>query len=204
MPTAAAFGIRSHSGWATLVAATGSAAQGRVVERRRIALIEAGVPRQPYHAAEPLPFAKAEALLGRALASVTCTTGASLAAALADARDQGLEVRGVGLLTGSGRPLPSLDKILQSHALIHAAEGELYREAIRAACQAAKLRVVGIPEKQIRERGAAMLRGPEKLQARLLALGRELGPRWREDEKHAALAAWAALAAGVQGRSAEG
>ncbi len=189
----AAFGIRSHSGWATLVVATGAAPRGSVVERRRIELIEAGIPRQPYHAAEPLALARAEALVGRAWASVARVTRASLAAALADARSRGLEVQRAGLLTGSGRPLPDLEGILKSHALIHAAEGELYRAALGKACEAAGLVVVGIREREIRARGAEMLGGAQALQKRLLALGRELGPPWREDEKHAALAAWAAL-----------
>jgi len=189
----AALGFRSHSGWATLVIATGSAATGSVLERRRIDTIEKGVPRQPYHAAEPLPFAKAEALVGRALASAARVTRASLATALADARARGLEIRSAGLLVGSGRPLPSLDGILKSHALIHAAEGEMYGDAIRDACAAAGLGVVGIRDKEVRARGAAMLKGEAALQERLARLGRELGAPWREDEKHAALAAWNAL-----------
>ncbi len=189
----AALGFRSHSGWATLVVATGSPAEGQVVERRRVELIEARLPRQPYHAAEPLPFAKAEALIRRAQASAVRATRGSLAAALDAVRGRGLEVRSAGLLTGSGKPLPALDKILASHALIHAAEGELYREAIRHACEAAGLRVALVPEKEIRARGAVMAGSAGALQQRLLALGRELGAPWREDEKHAALAAWLAL-----------
>lgn len=190
----AAFGFRSHSGWATLVVATGSAESGKVVARRRLELIEPGIPRQPYHAAQPLSSGSAESLVGRALASVARATRERLAAALDAARADGLEVRCAGLLLGSGRPLPSLDKILQSHALIHAAEGELYRDALRKACEAAGLRVVGIREKEIGAHASSVLGGARALEARLLGLGRELGPPWREDEKHAALAAWAALA----------
>ena len=190
----AALGFRSHSGWATLVVATGSTTHGKVVERRRIELIESGVPRQPYHAAEPLPFTEAEALVGRVRQVAGRAARATLATALGDARDRGLEVRSAGIVTGSGRPLPSLDKILASHALIHAAEGALYHDALRDACEAAGLRVAFVPEKEIRARGAQMAGGADALRRRLLALGHELGAPWREDEKHAALAAWVALA----------
>lgn len=190
----AALGFRCHSGWATLVVATGSLAQGKVVERRRIELIEPGVPRMPYHAAEDLPFAKAEALVDRARSAAARAARAAVATVLDDTRSRGLEVRSAGLLMGSGRPLPGLDKILASHALIHAAEGELYREAVCEACAAAGLRVAFVREKEIRARGAEMAGGADALQQRLMALGRELGAPWREDEKHAALAAWVALA----------
>jgi hypothetical protein len=193
----AGFGFRCHSGWATLVLATGSAPQGEVVARRRVPLIEPGVARQPYHAAEPLALARAESLIARALASVARATRHSLSAALEHARATGLDVRCAGVLLGSGRPLPSLDKVLRSHALIHAAEGELYRDAIRDACEAAGLRVVGIRDKQVGAWAAKLLGGPQALAQRLASLGRVLGPPWREDEKHAALAAWAALGRGA-------
>src|SRR5437762_2632791 len=56
-----ALGFRVHSGWAVMIALAGH----EVVERRRIALMEASLPVQPYHAAEPLPFAKAGQLIRR-------------------------------------------------------------------------------------------------------------------------------------------
>ncbi|HET7291410.1 MAG TPA: hypothetical protein VFM88_03200 [Vicinamibacteria bacterium] len=192
----AAFGFRSHSGFATLVVATGSLAKGQVLERRRIELVAAGVPRQPYHEAQPLPFAAAEALVGRARAEALRAAQVAVAAALEDARNRGLLVQRAGLLVGSGKRLPPLDKILASHALIHAAEGELYREVLRGACEAAGLRVAPVPEKEVRARGAELLGGKDALERRLVALGRELGAPWREDEKHAALAAWMAAGSG--------
>src|SRR5260370_39690224 len=50
---------------------------------------------------------------------------------------QGVAVKSCGLLLASGRPLPAVEKILASHALIHTADGELFREALlhaRARC----------------------------------------------------------------------
>jgi hypothetical protein len=43
-----------------------------------------------------------------------------------------------GLLLSSSRPLPKeLTAILASHALIHTAEGEMYRDVLRSGCEKA-------------------------------------------------------------------
>src|ERR1700732_4168379 len=55
-------------------------------------------------------------------------------------------VRGA-LLLASGRGLPALKQILASHALIHTADGELFRESLRAACSLCQLPMAGIREK---------------------------------------------------------
>jgi hypothetical protein len=52
-----AVGFRSHSGWAVAVAVRGAS---EVAERSRIVTAKV---KQPYHAAEPLAFAKAETLI---------------------------------------------------------------------------------------------------------------------------------------------
>jgi hypothetical protein len=60
----AALGLRSHSGWAALVAVAGPPADPTVVLRRRLELSRK-TPRQPFHAAEGRPFAEAAALVRR-------------------------------------------------------------------------------------------------------------------------------------------
>lgn len=96
-----------------------------------------------------------------------------------------------GLLLASGRPLPALEKVLASHALIHTAEGELFREALRAASRECGLPLAAVRERDLFARGAADLGIPETL----AEMGRALGPPWRQDEKFAAIAAWLALKA---------
>ena len=59
----AAFGVRSHSGWAVLVAVAGAPAEPAVIGRQRIELTGEGHPKQPYHEAEPLKLKEAEALI---------------------------------------------------------------------------------------------------------------------------------------------
>jgi hypothetical protein len=79
--------------------------------------------------------------------------------------------------------------------MIHTAEGEFFREAIRHASEACRLPVTGIREREIHSAGAAEFGLPlETIQRRVLELGRSIGPPWRQDEKLAALAGWLTLA----------
>jgi hypothetical protein len=97
-------------------------------------------------------------------------------------------------LLASGRPLPALESILASHALIHTAEGELFREALRAACRACGLRVIGVKERDLFTLAAADLGIPAKrIGEHVTAMGKTIGPPWRQDEKFAAVAAWMAM-----------
>ncbi len=58
---------------------------------------------------------------------------------------------------GSGSTLPSLEKILASHALIHTAEGEFFRTVIREACEDADMRVMPLRERNLEERANKIL-----------------------------------------------
>jgi hypothetical protein len=51
-----------------------------------------------------------------------------------DLAEGGFKIVRSALLLTSGRALPELKKILASHALIHSADGELFRDSLRAAC----------------------------------------------------------------------
>ena len=104
---------------------------------------------------------------------------------------------GCALLLASGRPLPgNLHAILASHAFIHAAEGEMYRDVLVRASEHLSLRVTGVRERDVLARAAeATGRTASELQRRVAEMGRALGPPWRQDEKLATLVAWVALAA---------
>ena len=54
-------------------------------------------------------------------------------------------------LFGQPRPLPSLERILSSHPLLHAAEGQLSRDAVAAAAEMEGLRVAHIAPEQAAE-----------------------------------------------------
>ena len=197
MPTLerVALGFRAHSGWAALVALGGPPTAPVVAARARLPLCDGSFPRQPYHAAENLPAAKARALVGRSLETAHASRARPLASAVRDRRAAGQDVAGAGLLLGAGRPLPGeLPAILGSHPLIHTAEGEMYREALRSACEHAGVAVVGLREREIEASSRRALKlAPDALRARVAALGKPLGPPWTQDQKLASLAAWLVL-----------
>src|SRR5260370_5878573 len=120
----------------------------------------------------------------------------SLRSLLADLAEGDFTIVRSALLLSSGRALPELDQILASHALIHTADGELFRDSLRAACAACNLPLQGIREKELFTAAAskALCVQPAALKRRIAALGKALGPPWSQDEKLAALGAWITLA----------
>jgi hypothetical protein len=192
----AAIGLRAHSGWAALVALAGPASSPEVIARRRIEIADAGIrgSKQPFHAAEPLEFPDAKAYIERCSRSTEQLAREALQAAMDGLRDRRTEPVGCGIILGSGRALPGLEAILKSHALIHTAEGEFFRQALLEACEHRGIPVLGVKEKELFTRGAAQLRTPvRELKRRVQEMGKSVGPPWTEDQKYAALAAWMVL-----------
>ncbi|HTO76211.1 MAG TPA: hypothetical protein VMQ61_09055 [Thermoanaerobaculia bacterium] len=165
-----------------------------MLDRRRIALAGPETPRQPYHAAENLPLPEAVVLLGRCARDSESLARRALADAVAALERSGYETVGCGLLLASGRKLPALPEVLASHALIHTADGEHYRDALTRAAAKIDLPVTGVRAKEIWDRAAAALRMPAgEVRKRIDAAGKPLGPPWTADQKHAAALAWIAL-----------
>jgi hypothetical protein len=195
--SAAAIGLRSHSGWAALVSLAGPVDSPVVLERCRIDIADRRIhgALQPYHAAEEMGLPKAEAYLVRCTAAADGLARTALSDAVSRAGRSGHPVAACGLLLASGRPLPALDAILRSHALIHTADGEHFRAVLVHAAEGCGLRVVAVKERDVLARGAKALGIPSARLERLVAdMGKPLGPPWRQDEKLATLAAWVALA----------
>jgi hypothetical protein len=105
-----------------------------------------------------------------------------------------------------GEELPAFERILKSHTLVHSAEGELYRRVFGKAAGALGNRPVRVPADQLAARVAAGLGlSPEKLDARLAALGKAWGRPWAADQKQLRWSrGWRccpALCAGTRARS---
>ena len=201
---AAAIGFRPHSGWASLIAIAGPVAAPHVIERRRIELADRATPGsvQPYHFAEGLELKKAEPWIEQCLNTSERLARDAIALTVDKLRQQGYRVRACGLLRSSARPLPELASVLASHALIHTAEGEMFRDALTRASTHHGLPVLGVKERELFGRCTTDLGiAVREIESRLAELGRMLGPPWRQDEKFATLVAWLALAA-VAGKGA--
>jgi hypothetical protein len=189
-----ALGFRAHSGWAALVAVAGPVAEPIAVLRRRVVLSQK-TPRQPFHAAEGQPFAAAEDLIRGSTDEARDLAELAVREAVAEVRARGHEAVASGLLLAAGRPLPGLRDVLASHALIHAAEGELFRDVLRQASGRCGLRLVEVKERELEDRAAQSLHhSATELQRRVADWGKVLGSPWTQDEKRAALVAWLALA----------
>ncbi|HYL74574.1 MAG TPA: hypothetical protein VEU96_10235 [Bryobacteraceae bacterium] len=194
----AAIGLRAHSGWAALVAVAGSLDAPHVIARRRIETADASIhgSKQPFHKAEPMELADAKAYIKRCTDSTRRLSRDALEAAIDGLRDKRYEAGRCGIILGSGRKLPELAGILASHALIHTAEGEFFRQALVEASEHCGLALFGAKERELLDRAAAQFRIPrDRLDRRLIEIGKPLGPPWTQDQKYAALAGWMSLSA---------
>jgi len=191
----AAIGLRAHSGWAALVAVAGSFDKPEVIARRRIITADPAIrgSKQPFHAAEPLDLAEAKLLIDQCTKSTQRLSRESIQAAIEGLADKLAKAIRCAITTGSGRKLPDLAGILASHALIHTAEGEFFRDALIEAAAQCGLPIHAVKEKELLARAAAEFKlTPEALLRRLAEIGKPLGPPWTQDQKFAALAAWLA------------
>jgi len=194
----AAVGFRAHSGWTALIALAVNDGLPTVLARERIHLVETFTYefRQPYHTAEKLPFAEGRAFVSRMQTEARRLAFNAIRKLKAELQEQGYALARCGLLLASGRPLPSLDRILVSHSLIHAADGELFREALLHASARCGLKPLAVKERELLDSASRTLgRKPDELTHHIAELGRPLGPPWSQDEKLASLVAWFAMSA---------
>jgi len=192
----AAVGFRVHSGWAAVVAVCVEKGAPVVLAKQRVHLVETFTYefRQPYHTAEKMLQGQAGDFIARMQAEARRLAYRAIRGLASRTQEQGAKLTRCGLLLASGRPLPALEKILASHALIHTADGELFREAILYACARCGLRDFKIKEKELLEHAGEALRlKPADVMGRVTELGRPLGSPWSQDEKFATLAAWLSL-----------
>ena len=161
-------GIADHCGWAVVVCV----ADGEVVDRRRIELIEPGLPSLPHHhEAQALPMDEAVALVERVRAS---------AAACARRALETLPPGVVGIAIRRRWPLPpTIPERITNYRAQTMADSVMYREALAHAARGLSWFVSEYDAKTVQE----------GLSARLDEIGKALGPPWRQDHRVAAAAA---------------
>ncbi|HYV49934.1 MAG TPA: hypothetical protein VFA20_33995 [Myxococcaceae bacterium] len=185
-----AIGFSVHTGWAAAVAVSvgGSAEKPEVLARARLELLreEDGVVRFVFHSVEDKPLAEAREVVERARKA---TRRNALAEVKRFAEGLGAPVVAAGLAHPAGKIPVDLEMIVKSHALIHSAEGALFRDAVAQACEALGLRVERVPRKALFTQAS--------MKKAIDGMGKALGPPWGADQKEAAALAWLALAARV-------
>jgi hypothetical protein len=178
-----------------------------VLLRTRVEMADARLAgsKQPYHAVEELSVKEAGRRLARLRESAVALATEGLRHAVQELREGGAAPSALGILDSAGRKGGSLEAILASHALIHTADGDHFRDALSAAAATCGLAVARVRERDLLDMAASVLRRPAaQIQGEVQALGKPLGPPWTADQKQATLLAWMLLAghAGVSGRKA--
>src|SRR5262245_33063083 len=201
---AATVGVAEHSSSAVLVTV---APGGELLDRRRIELIERGLPTHPHHhegswavgryrntpGARPLSLADAVALVARVRASAARGARDSLEALAAGVP---LPIASIAIRACPRLPPTTEERIADNRAQT-VADSVMYREALATAAEARGWSVHWYDREQVFHDAAAVI--GEDVHAFLHAMGRSIGPPWQARHK---VAAAAALAARVPRRAA--
>jgi len=192
-----AFGLKAHSGWSALVVLGIAGGDHRLIDRRRIELVEEGTrswAAQPYHAAESLEPDQARDKVHRGIEAARRVAVTEMQAAILRLREAGHEVVACTVVVPEPMPDWSTEEILSVHFQMHKAEGVLFPDALARAAIACGLPLVTVREKTLwdeAERELALAR--DDLMKKIYALGKAAGPPWGKDQKSAAVAAMIAL-----------
>jgi hypothetical protein len=179
-----------------MVVLGGTAADPTLLARSRLQLIDDHDPesKQPYHAVEFLCVEEATGRLDGYMAVATGRAQAALRAQLEELKGRDISLKSVGIIDSSSRKRVSLQSILASHALIHAADGDHFRNALHAAAEQCRLGVCRVPAKALEAHAGKCLHMPASRMFDIVnKLGRDRGPPWGADQKKAALLAWTLL-----------
>jgi hypothetical protein len=199
---AGAIGVSVHSGWGAVVAITGGQGEEEVLLRHRLVIIDPKMAgsAQPYHYVAEKEIQAAEKHLARCASESESLAFEGLTRLSAELRERGFMLTSAVILLSSARPLPDLEEILASHALIHTAEGEFFRQAFRTALERLRISVTCIRTRDLSDCAIkAFGKAASEIQKRIDGMGRDLGAPWTKDEKTAALAA-AIVLSGAQSK----
>jgi len=180
-----------HSGWGAVVCMSSHSDSPELIDRRRIVVIEPTMEgaKQPYHFAESLSLEQAEHHLHKCSEASQRLALKAVREMLEAVTARNYRVVGCAVLLASGRALPSLEKVLASHALIHTAEGEFFRRIAREAFEHCRIPVAGIRERELNERANETFgKAAARVRQHISSLGKTVGSPWTQDEKNAALA----------------
>lgn len=190
-------GVADHGGWAVLMTAALENRTPTVVDRRRVEIIEPGVPTQPYHHDTlTLDEAAAERLVRKVKRSVALSTARALDR-LAHDLGSAHRIAGLAMREPTLERLPA--SVKDAHASYHVmcrADGMLYHSALVEAAERRGWPVTFVRRGDELARAAEALQTTERtMEGRVRDLGRTLGPPWTADHRYALAAAVATLRA---------
>jgi hypothetical protein len=194
--------VADHAGWAHAVCVAAPENVPIVVERRRLTLIDPGLPTLPYHHESiAMREDEANALITRVRRSIEACTARALHGIVADLAPAfavvGLAIR--------EPPFPGLPEtvatVRQSYRLQCAADGMMYQLALCRGARDLGLHVHLCRRGEEVARAAARLAvHPDAVESFVAGTGRPSGPPWTDEHRRAYAAGIAALAAHASGR----
>ncbi|HJZ70951.1 MAG TPA: hypothetical protein VKE51_04380 [Vicinamibacterales bacterium] len=189
--------VADHAGWAHVVCVAAPANVPAVVERRRVTLIDAGLPTLPYHH-ESLGMREddANALIARIQRSIAGRTSRALKEVVTDLAPV-YSVVALAIREPPFAELPdSVAAVRQSYQLQCAADGMMYQLALCRAARDLGLEVHLCRRGEETARAAARLEvHPHQMESFVSDTGRPSGPPWTQEHRRAYAAGIAALAA---------
>ena len=175
---AAIAGIYDHAGWAIVVCVAGD----RLLDKRRIELIEPGLPSLPHHhPCQHLPIDEAVALVARVRASAEGCAARGLDAL----------PKGIGAISIRKRPKlpPTVAERIRSYYAQTRADGVMFRDALESAALARGWRVHEYEAKTVLAEAAVALRLEQDIDEWMREVGRNAGRPWTGDHRLAMAAA---------------
>jgi hypothetical protein len=182
----AVIGISDHGGWAILVTV---ARDGTLLDRRRVDLVDEGLPKIPHHSdAQRLPLDEAVALVERVRASAErhAKLVFDAVAVMVPGR-----LRGVALRQCPALPATIAERI-EDYRAQNVADWVMYRKALAAAAEARGWGVYWYDAKKVLDAASRALH-IQDLDAHFLQLRKSIGPPWSKDHKLAMAAAIVAV-----------
>ena len=192
----AIIGVSDHGGWAVLVTVAGD---GTLLDRRRVELVDEGLPKIPHHSeGQGLPLDEAVALVERVQQSAK-----RHAKLVLDAVEKTMPGRILGVALRECPELPpTIAERIADYRAQNVADWVMYRKALAAAAEARGWRVHWYDAKKVLNAAGEALCIAD-VEAHFLKLRKAIGPPWNKDHKLAMAAAIVAVSevVGVRGRT---
>ncbi|MFV8751430.1 hypothetical protein ACNOYE_12870 [Nannocystaceae bacterium ST9] len=184
-------GASDHGGWAILVTA---ASDGTFLDRRRVELVDEGLPTMPHHhEGQKLPIEQAVALVERVRGSADRNAKARLAALAAE-----LDVEIAGIALRECPPLPeTLAERITNYRAMCVADWVMYRQSLAKAASERGWFVHWYDAKRVSTEAASALER-ETLAGLLAEVKARVGSPWQKDHAIAMAAAIAAANASAE------
>ena len=178
-------GVSDHGGWAILVTV---APDGALLDRRRVELVDEGLPKIPHHSeGQRLPLEEAVALVERVRVSAERHAILALdAVAMAVPHIRGLALRNCPPLP------PTIAERIKDYRAQNNADWVMYRQALASAAETRRWPIHWYDAKKVSGLASEAL-GVEDLDAHFDQVRNSFGAPWTKDHKIAMAAAIAAL-----------